>query len=279
MDQNFIENELIILSKQTLDLFLAQKNSSDLIAVYTFYYYTAKWQKTNQVKATDNYVMKGLHIGKKTFGEAKKFLLENGLISSVSTKDNKGAITGWYIKINYIWKAKNLPEMEVTQNPQNPPSGKQETNALSANSLNALNANIITTKSEMDMVSVLPMNRGKTAIMRVLSIYQDLFRNKYGFGCSVPIGRFGKSVNTLLKTHTEIQIAALMIIFFDWHGMTGSDIADHTKLLKATFNVFWFFSSITTYEAYARNVLQIKFDDPTSIREFVGEQIGRLSTQ
>ena len=53
MEQNFIENELVILSKQTLDLFLSQENCSDLISVYTFYYYTAKWQKTNQLSAAD----------------------------------------------------------------------------------------------------------------------------------------------------------------------------------------------------------------------------------
>ena len=41
MENNFIENELIILSKQTIDLFLKQDNSADLISLYTFYYYTA----------------------------------------------------------------------------------------------------------------------------------------------------------------------------------------------------------------------------------------------
>ena len=44
MKQNFIEHNIIILSKQTLDLFLKQDNPADLIALYCFYYYTAKWQ-------------------------------------------------------------------------------------------------------------------------------------------------------------------------------------------------------------------------------------------
>ena len=48
MQQNFIENQLVILTKQTLDVFLRQENAAELIALYTFYYYTAKWQQTNQ---------------------------------------------------------------------------------------------------------------------------------------------------------------------------------------------------------------------------------------
>ena len=63
MKQNFIEHNIIILSKQTLDLFLKQDNPADLIALYCFYYYTAKWQGTNQPKATTDYAAKGLKWG------------------------------------------------------------------------------------------------------------------------------------------------------------------------------------------------------------------------
>ena len=58
---NFIENSLVILTKQTLDIFLRLENPSELIALYTFYYYTAKWQQTNQIKCTSSYVAKALH--------------------------------------------------------------------------------------------------------------------------------------------------------------------------------------------------------------------------
>lgn len=55
-NQNFIENSLVILTKQTLDIFLKQNNGADLIALYTFYYYTAKWQEANQIKCTTSSV-------------------------------------------------------------------------------------------------------------------------------------------------------------------------------------------------------------------------------
>lgn len=268
MEQNFIENELIILSKQTLDLFLSQDNCADLIALYTFYYYTAKWQKTNQPKVTDTYAMKGIKMGKKTFGNAKKFLIEKGLISAVQTRDKKGAINGWYIKINYIWSKKNLPEMEVTQNPQNPPSGKQETNALSANSLNALNANIITKSPILD-TGQLPPNRGKTYIIRVLSVYQDLFRDKYGYTPNINIPHFAKKLKELAQTRTELQISALLISFFNWAGLTGDDNFARQKLLDASHNPNWFFSTTNQYETYLRNVYGLKFDDEKEVKEFV----------
>ena len=36
MEQNFIENELIIVTKATLDKFLKEENPADLIALYIF---------------------------------------------------------------------------------------------------------------------------------------------------------------------------------------------------------------------------------------------------
>ena len=74
MQQDFLENNLIILTKQTLDTFLKQDNPSELIALYTFYYYTAKWQKTNQPKCTTDYVSKGLHWGIQKVQKVKKQL-------------------------------------------------------------------------------------------------------------------------------------------------------------------------------------------------------------
>ena len=95
--------DLIISNKQTFDLFLKQKNPSDLIALYDFYYYTAKWQKTNQPKATTYYVMKGLKWGKDKTRKVKKQLVELGLIQDVRKVNKNSKYLGWYIKINYIW--------------------------------------------------------------------------------------------------------------------------------------------------------------------------------
>ena len=146
-DQNFIENNLVILSKQTLDLFLKQKNPSELISLYTFLYYTAKWQKTNQPRCTVEYIAKGLHWGTCKVRRVKKQLRELGLIEDIFKKDEHGKITKWYVKLNYIWKQETLTNphpsnftnsgAQEANHPHNfPQCGAQPTNALNALSTN-----------------------------------------------------------------------------------------------------------------------------------------------
>lgn len=141
--QNFIENELIILTKQTLDKFLSAENPADLIALYTFYYYTAKWQMTNELKATTTYTADGLKWGKDKVRKVKKQLVEYGLIEDVQQRDASSKIIGHYIKLNYIFK--NTTVMEIANHPTKKPEcggvhsmAKTEVNALSNNNKNAL---------------------------------------------------------------------------------------------------------------------------------------------
>ena len=147
--QNFIENSLIILTKQTLDKFLEQDNPADLMALYTFYYYTAKWQGTNKPKCSTAYVANGLHWSENKVRKMKKQLIEFGLIGDVRTMDESNKIVGHYIKANYIFKKETAEKQENSEshphdNPQGGNNHSMETrgtNALSTNKLNALNNN------------------------------------------------------------------------------------------------------------------------------------------
>ena len=78
-----VSQEPIVLSKPTLDLFLKQENPGDLIALYTFYYYTAKWQRTNQPRCTEKYAMKGLKWGRDKLRKTKKQLKEFGYFNVI----------------------------------------------------------------------------------------------------------------------------------------------------------------------------------------------------
>lgn len=140
-------HEPIVLSKPLLDKLLKGSNPSDLIALYCFYYYTAKWQKTNQPKATDSYCMKGLQWGESRFRTAKKQLLDLQLIKQIQVINESNKIIGWYVHVNFIWKRSN-----VFQNSRNgglvpehliSSTGNERINALSPNNVNALNSNII----------------------------------------------------------------------------------------------------------------------------------------
>ena len=113
---NSIENELIIITKQTFDSFLATDIPSDLIALYMFYYYTAKWQATNQPKCTTYYTAKALKWTEARVRRAKKELISFGFIEDVQQKDNvSGKVTGCYIKLNYIMKESNIHPHDFPQ--------------------------------------------------------------------------------------------------------------------------------------------------------------------
>jgi hypothetical protein len=140
---NFIEDNLLIFSKQTADLFLQQKKPYEIIALYFFYYYTAKWQRTNQPKCTTSFVTKGLGWSEDRTIRTKKVLIDLGLIEDMVCRDEEsGKIVGHFIKLNYIWKTETVKSIQNKNHPlEKPPGGETCTNALSACSLNALNAN------------------------------------------------------------------------------------------------------------------------------------------
>ncbi len=136
-----INEEPVVISKATIDILLQQdKFSSDAIALYVFYYYTAKWQKTNCPRCTTGYVGKALSWGGDKIQRAKKILLTNGLIEDVVAKDDNNKIIGHYIKVNFIWK-RGTVEQSPTHPvfPTHPISQALEnkvTNALSTNNKN-----------------------------------------------------------------------------------------------------------------------------------------------
>lgn len=134
-----ITEEPIVLSKPLLDQMLKRefKHKGDLIALYSFYYYTAKWQKTNHPKATTDYTSKGLGWSPDRVRRTKAELISMKLIENHQCRSSDNKITGHYIQVNFIWSSHPSPNPECGNGQT---LGNQETNALSANSLNALSA-------------------------------------------------------------------------------------------------------------------------------------------
>lgn len=135
---NDIADDLLILNKITVDRLFQLENCADCIALYVFYYKTAKWQKTNTVKANDQYVKKSLKWGISKIQKTKQTLKEHGLIDIVQRRKD-GKIEGWFIKVSYIVNERKADEIKIkvqninnTQNKQveNCTSGNEETNAL-----------------------------------------------------------------------------------------------------------------------------------------------------
>lgn len=135
---NDIADDLLILNKITVDRLFQLENCADCIALYVFYYKTAKWQKTNTVKANDQYVKKSLKWGISKIQKTKQTLKEHGLIDIVQRRKD-GKIEGWFIKVSYLVNERKADEIKIkvqninnTQNEQveNCTSGNEKTNAL-----------------------------------------------------------------------------------------------------------------------------------------------------
>lgn len=120
---------------------------------------------------------------------------------------------------------------------------------------------------------MLPQSRGKTYIQRIISVYSDLFKDKYGFYPTINFGRTGKLIQSLIDNKTELQIAALLIVYFDWSGIDGGDEFEREKLLKACYPFGWFYSSINQYEVWIRNVYKLEFDNEEVVKEFVAQNM------
>lgn len=135
---NDIADNLLILNKITIDRLFQLENCADCIALYVFYYKTAKWQNTDTVKANDQYVKKSLKWGISKIHKTKQTLKEHGLIDIVQRRKD-GKIDGWFIKVSYLVNERKADEIKIkvqninnTQNEQveNCTSGNEETNAL-----------------------------------------------------------------------------------------------------------------------------------------------------
>lgn len=165
MAVNGIENELIIITKQTFDAFLRSDFPADLIALYNFYYYTAKWQETNQPKCTTGYTAEGLKWSEAKVRRAKKELMRLGLVEDVQQKVN-GKVTGCFIKLNYILKQETVHHTNdfsqcgnESNHPYDFPQGGNvhrvenlQTNALNSDNINSLSSDKRKTTKGFDAV-------------------------------------------------------------------------------------------------------------------------------
>lgn len=144
MNEGFIENELVIITKQTFENLAAQLNNADLITLYLTYYSIAKWQKTNHIFSTTSFTANRLNWAEGRLRRAKKQLIDMGLIEDLQKKDSAGKIAGHYIKVNYIFCNDTLSEIHTVDNPQCGSThsvDNRETSTLSNINISALSNN------------------------------------------------------------------------------------------------------------------------------------------
>lgn len=149
---NDVSDELLIFNKITIDRLFSLKNGADCVALYSFYYKTAKWQKTNKIHATDEYIKKSLKWGVDKIRNTKATLKENGLIDVIQSRKD-GKIDGWYIQVNYIVTQKKQDDINIkveeSNNSQNP---QIEKSTNGDEKINALREQIKCLKKEIEML-------------------------------------------------------------------------------------------------------------------------------
>jgi predicted transcriptional regulator len=157
-----------------------------------------------------------------------------------------------------------LPDIQPSVNED--PTGSHPNDPVTIPSINYTNLTTITEEVKV----TLPLQRGKQPSSRLLSIYSDLFKDVFGFSYKSNFGRDLKIIKDMLQNYSELQIARMMIIFFSWHGMTGSDDREYNFLVGATFSLGLFKVNASKYEVYSRNVLKEDFDSDEKLLTEVG---------
>jgi hypothetical protein len=138
--------EPLVISKPIMEILLKQKKYSDLISLYLFYYYTAKWQRTDQARATTLYTAQGMNWTEERVRKAKKILIGLGLIEDITHRDETTqVILGHYIKVHFKWDfhTSDNPHYAKRQSVDNPTPNALENNninALESNNINALDS-------------------------------------------------------------------------------------------------------------------------------------------
>jgi hypothetical protein len=113
-----VEFRDIQITKATVDILLKQEEPMKLLGLYSFYYYTAIWQGTNQPKAVNAFVARGLKMNKGTIQKYKTILTKMGLVKTITKRDPKTkAVLGHYIQVcYYATSPKNHPLEKQGQN-------------------------------------------------------------------------------------------------------------------------------------------------------------------
>jgi len=180
------------VTKVTIDRLLKQENCSDLLALYLFLSYTARWQETSQIKCTVSYISKGLGWGERKVQMRKSQLREIGLIEDVCSRNNESEITGWYVKVKYFVKVVSTPaENEGVDHPcENAMGGENAPKCLDTGNINALEQKgVKAEKSQQGVKSIteptLPSLLDTERFRAAWEEYQD-HRRKSGHGALRP---------------------------------------------------------------------------------------------
>lgn len=109
------------LTDVTVSRLLKEEDGADLISLYVFLCYTARWQKTSRPKCSVSYISSGLRWGERKVQVMKSQLARLGLIEDVRSVDESGKVVGWFVKVRHMVSVVSTPsEIEVVDSENHP---------------------------------------------------------------------------------------------------------------------------------------------------------------
>lgn len=126
---------------------------------------------------------------------------------------------------------------------------------------------------------ILSTKLGKTQLGRLKGFYTLLYRDTF---CSEPRvflnGKDGAVLKSLLKEYSEVQVAALMVLHFNWYGPVGQDENSFARLKEAAFPITWLPNNVNRYFVYLESVHGVKPNDSGAVLGFVKHYLEEIST-
>lgn len=211
--------------------------------------------------------------GIRTVDKYLKQLVEDGFLSSTQRK--KAGTSENMSNLYQIMLLDALPSVKKDTTPS------VEKDAVTKPSINQTHLTTIEVIKEekltLPLVRADGVSTGKTPTDRLLYLYSKLYFYTYTSYYKPNWGRDKKILTGMLSDFSEIQIAYMLCVYFNWHGMTGDSTKDYDFYTSATFPIPMFKTTCNKYEVYIRNVLGFKFDDDKEMLNKVGEHLRSIS--
>jgi len=230
--------DVLLLTVGVYKLFLANgRPGLEAMELYLHLMFTARLQESNQIKANDAYLRKGLSVGTKKLRTLKSFLHRLGLIEYVRRRDTDGRILETFIRVK-LWSRESLDKITT---------GAKITPMDNTGNSCPLRAKNDTGGSEKQMLKekkrkesgeeISPLHSWKTA----LSECRNAYRVKYGVGLQI-------MKDATVKAFREVGISEADIVAA--YKLYLADTAEF--LARETHPWRTFLSQLSTYAAKAK---------------------------
>lgn len=226
-----------------------------------------------EVYKTDREIAEEVGMGIREAQAAKKHLIELGLIQVVK----RGTPQRSFYSLNDELCESKLTELAALDQ-RNSSILIDETRSSNSETTTETTTDISTDVVKPVQEGLLPESMGKTPTSRLVRVYALKYEDLYGVEYKANWPALTKLFKPLLESMTEMQIAALIVLHFEWRGASGEDQFTHDRLAERCFPLEWVPKAVNQYLPYLQNALEVPFTDEAKVKKYVVDSIGQLWT-